>query len=85
MEKELLDLKVDFVFKQLFGQPARKHITTAFLNDLLGRQGSEQITDLNFENTEHVKERTDGKTVRLDVIVFTSLDERINIEIQLLQ
>lgn len=71
------------MFKQLFGQPTRKHITIAFLNDLLSRTGGDRITDLSFENTEYVKERDDGKTVRLDLKVFTSLGERINVEIQL--
>ena len=57
MTKEYLDLKVDFMFKQLFGQQSRKHITIAFINDLLGREGDERITDLTFENTEYVKEK----------------------------
>jgi predicted transposase/invertase (TIGR01784 family) len=83
MEKEYLDLKLDFMFKQLFGQKNRKNITIAFLNDLLGRKGDDRITDLHFENTESVKDKSDGKTVIFDVTVFTSLGERINIEIQL--
>ena len=82
MTKEYLDLKLDFMFKQLFGQPNRKHITIALLNDLLRRNGQERISDLSFENTEYAKEREDGKTVRLDVTVFTSIGERINVEIQ---
>lgn len=84
MTKEYLDLKVDFMFKQLFGQPSRKHITIAFLNDLLGRTGSEKITDLSFENTEFVKKEFEGKSIRLDVKVETDDGERINIEIQLI-
>lgn len=84
MEKEYLDLKLDFMFKQLFGQKKRKHITIAFLNDLLRKTEDERITDLTFENPEYVKERADGKTVIFDVIVYTSLGERINIEIQLI-
>jgi predicted transposase/invertase (TIGR01784 family) len=67
-----------------FGQRNRKHITIAFLNDLLRRKAEDRITDLQFENTEYVKDRTDGKTVIFDVTVFTSLGERINIEIQLI-
>ncbi|MEH7345777.1 Rpn family recombination-promoting nuclease/putative transposase [Bacillus sp. JJ1532] len=84
MTKEYLDLKIDFMFKQLFGHPTRKHITIAFLNDLLGRVGSDRIVDLNFENTEYVKDQHEGKTVRLDLTVFTNASERINIEIQLI-
>ena len=83
MTKEYLDLKLDFMFKQLFGHPSRKTITIAFLNDLLRRTGEQRIVDLQFENTELVKDVEDGKTSRLDVLVFTSAGERINIEIQL--
>lgn len=71
------------MFKQLFGHPARKSITIAFLNDLLNRQGNERITDVFFENTELVKDTSDGKTSRLDILVFTSTGEKINVEIQL--
>ncbi|WP_462412871.1 Rpn family recombination-promoting nuclease/putative transposase [Neobacillus sp. Marseille-QA0830] len=84
MEKEYLDLKLDFMFKQLFGQKNCKHITLAFLNDLLGRKGDDRLTDLHFEHTENVKDKSDESTVIFDATVFTSLGERINIEIQLI-
>lgn len=84
MIPEYLDLKVDFMFKQLFGQPSRKHITIAFLNDLLGRQGTNRIKDLQFINTEISKETRDGKTVRLDLAVLTENGENINVEIQVI-
>jgi len=45
------NLKIDFMFKQLFGEPSRKHITITFLNGLLGRKYDERIIDLTFENT----------------------------------
>lgn len=69
------------MFKQLFGQPSRKHITIAFLNDLLGRKGHNRIKDLQFINTEISKETKDGKTVRLDLAVLTENSENINVEI----
>lgn len=72
------------MFKQLFGQPSRKHITIAFLNDLLGRKDEDKITDVIFENTEAVKDLDDGKTVRLDLLVLTEADERINVEVQVI-
>lgn len=83
MTKEYLDLKMDFMFKQLFGHPGRKTITIAFLNGLLNRKGRDRITDVRYENTELIKETQDGKTSRLDVLVFTSSGERINVEIQM--
>ena len=39
-DAEYLDLKLDCMFKQLFGHPRIKTITIAFLNDLLGRIGN---------------------------------------------
>ncbi|WP_018660704.1 Rpn family recombination-promoting nuclease/putative transposase [Heyndrickxia acidiproducens] len=83
MTTEYLDLKMDFMFKQLFGHPSRKKITIAFLNDLLHRQGRDRITDVQYENTELIKAEQVGKTSRLDVLVYTSNDERINVEIQM--
>ena len=43
MTEEYLDLKMDFMFKQLFGDPRRKNITMAFLNDLLHRKGMTEL------------------------------------------
>ena len=83
MTKEYLDLKMDFMFKQIFGDPRRKSITIAFLNKILKRQDNESIVDVLYENTERIKEEYDGKTSRLDILVFTSNEERINVEIQL--
>ena len=71
------------MFKQFFGHPSRKSITIAFLNDILHRTGPDRIMDVQYENTELVKEESDGKTSRLDVLVSTSSGERINVEIQL--
>ena len=62
MTTEYLDLKMDFMFKQLFGDPHRKSITIAFLNDLLHRNGQERITDIQYKNTELTKEDLDGKS-----------------------
>nr|WP_315970104.1 Rpn family recombination-promoting nuclease/putative transposase [Bacillus tuaregi] len=83
MTKEYLDLKMDFMFKQLFGHPSRKSITIAFLNALLHRTGPDRITEVQYENTELVKNVPDEKTIRLDVLVSTSSGEMINVEIQL--
>ncbi|MBB4075645.1 putative transposase/invertase (TIGR01784 family) [Anoxybacillus voinovskiensis] len=81
---QYLDLKMDFMFKQLFGHPSRKSITMAFLNALLHRKEDDRIVDVQFENTELTKETEDGKTGRLDVIVRTNRGERIHVEIQII-
>lgn len=75
-------LKMDFMFKQLFGQPSRKRITTAFLNDILNRTGEDRIIDVQFANTELTKDSKDGKENRLDVLVTTDRGETINVEVQ---
>ena len=70
------------MFKQFFGDPRRKSITIAFLNNILKRK-DEMIIDVHYENTERIKEEYDGKTSKLDVLVSTSNGERINVEIQI--
>ena len=81
--KEYLDLKMDFMFKQLFGNPNRKSLTIAFLNAILHRSEADRIVDVQFESTELTKETEDGKMNRLDVLVLTDRGERINVEIQI--
>jgi hypothetical protein len=56
MTEEYLDLKMDFMFKQLFGHPSRKRITIAFLNGILNHTGRDRIVDVQYENTELPKE-----------------------------
>lgn len=53
--KDFLDLKIDFMFKQLFGQPSRKHITLAFINDLLAREGTD--IEVQVSNQHDMPER----------------------------
>ena len=81
-EYPLMDLKTDYAFKQLFGQPRTADILVAFLNALLKRDGDERIVSVEFVNTEISPAHKDGKAMRLDVHVRTGRDERINIEIQ---
>src|SRR5699024_9185498 len=45
----LMDLKVDYAFKQLFGNEKNKDITIVFLNAILQRTGRNQIKDISFE------------------------------------
>ena len=37
---KLMDLKVDYAFKQLFGSEKNKDITVVFLNAILQKQGA---------------------------------------------
>lgn len=78
----LMDLKVDFSFKQLFGNEKNKAITVVFLNAVLQRTGRERIKDILFFNTEAGGEYEEDKQSRLDLLVVTNAEEWINVEIQ---
>lgn len=78
----LMDLKVDYAFKQLFGNEKNKEITIVFLNAILQRTGSNRIKEILFTNTEAGGEYEEDKQSRLDLLVTTNADERINVEIQ---
>jgi predicted transposase/invertase (TIGR01784 family) len=79
---ELMDLKIDYAFKQLFGNPKNKRITIEFLNAMLGKLRREKIFDVEFVNNELGQKYGDDKLSRLDVLAKTSNNEFINIEIQ---
>src|SRR5699024_4403964 len=49
---KLMDLKVDYAFKQLFGNEKNKHITVVFLNAILQQTGRKPIKDISFANIE---------------------------------
>ncbi|RUL52015.1 Rpn family recombination-promoting nuclease/putative transposase [Lysinibacillus antri] len=80
--ERLMDLKVDYAFKQLFGSNQNKEITVVFLNAILKRTGRDIIKDISFSNIEIGGEYEDDKQSRLDLLVVTQADEWINIEIQ---
>lgn len=80
--ERLMDLKVDYAFKQLFGSEKNKEITVVFLNAILQRTGRDRIKDISFSNTETGGEYEEDKQSRLDLLVVTNADEWINVEIQ---
>lgn len=80
--ERLMDLKVDYAFKQLFGSERNKDITVVFLNAVLGRTGRERIKDISFSNTEAGGEYEQDKQSRLDLVVVTDAGDWINVEIQ---
>ncbi|SDJ24671.1 PD-(D/E)XK nuclease family transposase [Natribacillus halophilus] len=59
--EQLMDLKIDYAFKQLFGNEKNKDITVVFLNAILQKTGKNPITNINFENTEAGGEYVDDK------------------------
>ena len=84
MSDDILDPKVDFVFKQLFGSENHKDILIAFLNSIFGNKGTEEeIVEIIIENPEIDKNWDEDKQSRLDIKATTNNDSRVNIEIQL--
>src|SRR5690625_3321714 len=80
--ERLMDLKIDYAFKQLFGIEKNKDITVVFLNAILQRTGRKRIKDISFTNTEAGGEYMDDKQSRLDLLVVTDANEWINSERQ---
>src|SRR5690625_3671419 len=78
----LMDLKIDYAFKQLFGNEENKDITVIFLNAILKRRGRDRITDISFTNSEAGGEYDGDKQSRLDLLVITEAQVWINVEIE---
>lgn len=79
----LMDLKVDFAFKQLFGKPGNEPILIAFLNAALKLPENERITSIEILNSELEPKHLDDKKSVLDIHARSENGVRINIEIQL--
>lgn len=79
---KLMDLKIDFAFKKLFGTEKNKDITIVFLNAILKRTGRDTIKEVTFKNVEIVGEHRNDKQSRLDILVTTQDNHQINVEIQ---
>lgn len=79
----LMDLKIDFAFKALFGSPGSEPILIAFLNAALKRSGGNAITSVDLINPELGPRYLDDKKSILDIHARTEDGTRINIEIQL--
>ncbi|WP_246516343.1 Rpn family recombination-promoting nuclease/putative transposase [Salicibibacter cibarius] len=80
--ERLMDLKIEYAFKQLFGNEKNKDITVVFLNAILQKTGRNRIIDISFENTEAGGEDPDDKRSKLDLLVTTDTGKVINVEIQ---
>ena len=81
MNRGLLDPKIDFVFKKIFGSEKHPGVLISFLNAVLKPKNN--ITDVEIKNTDIDKSYIEDKFSRLDVKAVTSKNEIINIEIQL--
>ena len=81
MMRGLLDPKVDFVFKNIFGSEKHPEILISFLNAIL--RPVAPIVSVEIKGTDVAKRFVDDKYSRLDIKAITNKNEVINIEIQL--
>ena len=78
--RTLLDPKIDFVFKKIFGAENNKSVLIDFLNAVINDK--DPIVEVELKNTDMEKEFLDSKFSRLDIKAITDKKEHINIEIQ---
>ena len=81
MRRTLLNPKIDFVFKKIFGSEEHPEILISFLNAVL--KPKKPIVSVEIKNSDLEKEYIEDNFSRLDVKALTSNKEIINIEIQL--
>ena len=79
--RALLDPKVDFIFKNIFGSEKHPKILISFLNAVI--KPTDLINSVEIKNTDIEKSHIEDKYSRLDIKAVTSSGEHINIEIQL--
>ena len=83
MNRGLLDPKMDFIFKKIFGSNENKSILISFLNATL--KSDDKIKDVKIDNTDIEKNFLEDKFSRLDIKATTDLNEKINIEIHFIE
>ena len=79
----IMSPKNDFVFKLIFGDEKNKDVLIAFLSAVL-RLPKDEFANLEFLNTELLREFKEDKKGILDVRVKTKNGKQIDIEIQVL-
>jgi len=77
---ELLDPKIDYVFKRIFGEKGDEDILMSLINSIL--KGNPTIKELELLNTEYSKDGVISKGCRFDILAKTSNNIKINIEMQ---
>jgi predicted transposase/invertase (TIGR01784 family) len=76
----LLDPKLDYIFKNIFGVEKNKSVLISFLNALL--KGNPQIRDIQLENADIAKILEEDKASRLDIKATSDDGTLLDIEIQ---
>ncbi len=83
MNQPLVNLRVDFAFKQLFGSRGNEQILMHFLNAILASSLSSPIQTLQIEDPHLHREYEKDKLSILDVLATLEDKTQISIEIQL--
>ncbi|MCE3198201.1 Rpn family recombination-promoting nuclease/putative transposase [Paenibacillus sonchi] len=83
MSMDLLDPRVDFVFKRIFGSENNKDVLLAFLNRIFTEAGEPPLTEIILMNPYTNKEDPLDKQSIFDVYAKTSEGKLIDIEMQL--
>lgn len=81
--RRLIDLKIDYAFKLIFGKQGNEPILIAFLNATLKLPPENQITTVTLLNPELNKEYNHDKKSVMDIRAVTNEGIHVNIEIQL--
>ena len=74
----------DYLFKFIFGREERKRITLSFLNAVLDRKESKELTDITLIDREFDPQFEEDKLSQLDIYGIASDGSQINIEVQLM-
>lgn len=81
--QKLVNLRIDFAFKQLFGTSGSEDILLTFLNAMLADSLESPIQSIQFEDPHLHREHEEDKLSILDVSATLDTGTKINIEIQL--
>ncbi|PEF30471.1 ATPase [Bacillus thuringiensis] len=81
--QQLVNLRIDFAFKQLFGTNGSEDILIAFLNAMLQDSLESPIASLQLEDPHLHREYEEDKLSILDISATLNTGIKVNVEIQL--
>ena len=81
--QQLVNLRIDFAFKQLFGTNGSEDILIAFLNAMLQESLESPIASLQLEDPHLHREHANDKLSILDISATLDTETKVNVEIQL--
>ncbi|PFE01029.1 ATPase [Bacillus sp. AFS023182] len=81
--QKLVNLRIDFAFKQLFGTNGSEDILIAFLNAMLQDSLESPIISLQLEDPHLHREHEEDKLSILDISATLDTGTKVNVEIQL--